>query len=143
MTSLTFLSKLEKLQASIERQQGIQRKWAVVSSLYKEVLACLNLKQGCQLLKKLHHLAAERIFGLEMRKKYADGQAIAKKLNKELTKITASVKLLIPQLKALRTAQFGDLSDEAANDNDDVDDVSIGRDETEDDENEHTDNLDQ
>lgn len=35
------------------------------------------------------------------------------------------------------------LEDEAANDNDDVHDVSIGRDETEDDENEHTDNLDQ
>ncbi|RMX52982.1 hypothetical protein pdam_00025094, partial [Pocillopora damicornis] len=106
------LQRLEKLQTSIERQQGIQRKWTVASSLYKEVLARLKLKQGCQLLKKLHHLAAERIFVLEMKKKYADGQAIAKKLNKELTKITASVKLLIPQLKALRTAQFGDLSDD-------------------------------
>lgn len=35
------------------------------------------------------------------------------------------------------------LEDEAANDNDDVDDVSSVRDETEADENEQTDNLDQ
>lgn len=66
-----ILFRLEKLQTSIERQQGIQRKWIVASSLYKEVLARLKLKQGCQLLKKLHHLAAERIFVLEMKKKYA------------------------------------------------------------------------
>ncbi|XP_022810093.1 uncharacterized protein LOC111347095 [Stylophora pistillata] len=76
----------------------------------KKFLLASSLNKGVSYSKKLHHLAAERTFVLEMRKKYADGQAIAKKLNKELTKITASVKLLIPQLKALRTAQFGDLS---------------------------------
>lgn len=45
--------------------------WQVLCKKKKEVLARLKLKQGCQLLKKLHHLAAERIFVLEMKKKYA------------------------------------------------------------------------
>jgi len=59
------------LQNSVEKEQGIQKKWSVTSSLYKDVLARVKSKQVSQLLRKLHHLAAERIFVLEMKKKYA------------------------------------------------------------------------
>lgn len=71
------------------------------SDLYKDMQYSLALKQTKKIKKKIAVVARERWFLLNLKAKFADGQYLASRLSKSITKASSKIKSLLSQLNSL------------------------------------------
>ncbi|KAK3716896.1 hypothetical protein QZH41_017010 [Actinostola sp. cb2023] len=108
------LNRNEKTLTNIEKQNGVRKRWTEADATFHSAKKRLTEKSRTRLLMRLHKLASERAFLLEMKRKYADGQAIAIKLSKQVNKATVHLQKTLVRLNA--TTQEDGQDDIAFND---------------------------
>lgn len=99
--------ELSRLDEELKKMENGQCRWSPDSSMYQSYIRCLEDKRRKNLLLTMHGKCTERWFLLQLMKKYADGQAVAKKLCGQITKTTNAVKQLIKQYERGDAASRG------------------------------------
>nr|XP_058945268.1 uncharacterized protein LOC131773290 isoform X3 [Pocillopora verrucosa] len=89
--------QLDRLDQQLKNLEGGQPRWSPDSSMYIAYLRDLQDKRREDLLLSMHVKCSERWFLLQLMKKYADGQAIAKRLCTQITKATGAIKQLVKE----------------------------------------------
>lgn len=88
------IKRNEKAIVAMEKKHHIRERWSVLSRVFVTVKSRLYEKRKSELLSSLHCMASERCF---LKRKYADGQAIAIKLAKQIDKVVKSIHKLCPK----------------------------------------------
>lgn len=105
----------EKAITAIERRNNIKSCWLQNDASFQNTKERLMAKKKGMIKLKLQRMASERTFLLEMQKKYADGQSIAIRLSKQLTKISLAMKKCVLSYNARsgneETLSFEDVKD--------------------------------
>ncbi|XP_066020137.1 uncharacterized protein [Pocillopora verrucosa] len=89
--------QLDRLDQQLKNLEGGQPRWSPDSSMYIAYLRDLQDKRREDLLLSMHVKCSERWFLLQLMKKYADGQAIAKRLCAKISKATGAIKQLVKE----------------------------------------------
>ncbi|KAJ7375263.1 hypothetical protein OS493_002010 [Desmophyllum pertusum] len=95
------ISRNEKTLAGIEKKNGIRVRWQETDATFENAQQRLTVKKRSNELLKLHKMASERTFLLELKAKYADGQAIAIKLANQIDKVVNSMNQGLATLNGL------------------------------------------
>lgn len=66
----------EKTMVALEKRNGVSKRWEVESRVAANAFYRLQQKRRKELCRKLHYLSVERMFLLEMKKKYAGTTAV-------------------------------------------------------------------
>lgn len=85
------IKRNENAIVAIEKKHHIRERWSDLSRVFVTVKSRLYEKRKSELLLSLHCMASERCFLVELKRKYADGQAIAIKLAKQIDKVVKSI----------------------------------------------------
>ncbi|XP_028414296.1 uncharacterized protein LOC114537451 [Dendronephthya gigantea] len=85
------ISRNEKALYSLEKRHGVRTRWKKKEKAYQNAYTRLIAKKQQKLLHTLHRMASERMFLLELKAKYADGQAIAIKLGSQIDRVVANI----------------------------------------------------
>ncbi|KXJ08252.1 hypothetical protein AC249_AIPGENE12525 [Exaiptasia diaphana] len=99
-------STKEKEVTSCEKRNNIKARWKLQDRAFDNAKQRLVSKKKTLLILKMHRLAAERVFLIEMKKKYVDGQGIAIKLSNQITKASNTLQKFLTSLNALRDDVF-------------------------------------
>ncbi|XP_031574572.1 uncharacterized protein LOC116308321 [Actinia tenebrosa] len=95
------IKRNEKAIKATEKKHNVRERWSDVSHVFITVKSRLNEKRKSELLLKLHCMASERCFLVELKLKYADGQAIATKLSKQIDKVVKSINKTLSEVNGL------------------------------------------
>ncbi|XP_078353471.1 uncharacterized protein LOC144638149 isoform X2 [Oculina patagonica] len=87
---------------TLEKKHGVRQRWQEHEASFLAAKRRLDEKNSRRQILQLHKLASERTFLLEMKRKYASGQAIAIKLSKQITKATDSMRKTIASHNAIQ-----------------------------------------
>lgn len=111
------LKWLDKTLEELEKKHQVACRWLPTDREYQELVCNLMFDKRKQLLLAIRMTGQKRLFLLQLKKKYADGQKIAKKLSIQIGKETKSVRSLVEEYHAcLSTSDESNLSfDEALN----------------------------
>lgn len=74
ITSLLPTLRNERLLKGLEKRHGVKKRWAMTSSALTSARARLDKRNRKKHLLKMRQLAVERVFLLEMKRKYAGVQ---------------------------------------------------------------------
>lgn len=108
------LSRNEKTLVGVEKKHGIRVRWQENDATFQNAQQRLSAKKKSNELLRLHKMASERTFLLELKTKYADGQAIAIKLASQIDKVVNSMKQGLAKLNLLmgdKIIAFDDIKD--------------------------------
>lgn len=87
--------------AGLEKKHGIRVQWQENDATFQNAQQRLSAKKKSNELLRLHKMASERTFLLELKTKYADGQAIGIKLASHIDKVVNSMKQGLVKLNLL------------------------------------------
>jgi hypothetical protein len=74
-----LINRTEKSLRALERKHGVRKRWELEDAAASNAKARLLQKKRTDLLIKLHRLACERLFVLEMKKKYSGNHSFISK----------------------------------------------------------------
>ncbi|XP_033113744.1 uncharacterized protein LOC117114248, partial [Anneissia japonica] len=111
-------TRLQKSVACLEKAKGISKRWH--KNELKYISANDVLQRRCQknILDKMREGAQERMFLLDLKKKYYDGQAVAKRLCGQVNRSSNNLKKLLAKYKAFGgndNTTFADVSNPDGN----------------------------
>ncbi|KAK3731623.1 hypothetical protein QZH41_015887, partial [Actinostola sp. cb2023] len=103
----------ERALAAIEKKQRLTTRWEDGDALFQATKKRLVHKKKENFLLKMQRMASERLFLPEMKKKYADGQSIAIKLSKQISRVTDHIRRNMMTCNGLGTnvLHFEDVKD--------------------------------
>ncbi|XP_044181302.1 uncharacterized protein LOC114971817 [Acropora millepora] len=104
----------ERTLVGLEKKHGIRGRWQENDGTFQITQQRLTAKKRTNEVLRLHKMASERIFLLELKAKYAEGQAIAIKLSNQIDKVVNSMKQGLATLNGLmedEVATFEDIKD--------------------------------
>lgn len=96
--------QLERLDQQLKKLEIGQARWSPDNPLYLAYIHELHDKRQKDLLLSMHSKCSERWFLLQLMKKYADGQAIARRLCSQISKTTNAVKQLVKEYERPQTS---------------------------------------
>ncbi|XP_068739812.1 uncharacterized protein [Montipora capricornis] len=96
--------QLERLDHQLKKLEIGQARWSPDNPLYLAYIHELHDKRQKDLLLSMHSKCSERWFLLQLMKKYADGQAIARRLCSQISKTTNAVKQLVKEYERPQTS---------------------------------------
>ncbi|XP_046862893.1 uncharacterized protein LOC124456515 [Xenia sp. Carnegie-2017] len=94
------LYQFRKILKDIERKHSVKERWKPGHPNFDVVALQVIQRKRKDTVGALHGLSIERHFLITLRKKYADGQKIATRLSRQITKITNKMKLTIEKHNA-------------------------------------------
>ncbi|XP_028404241.1 uncharacterized protein LOC114537187 isoform X4 [Dendronephthya gigantea] len=89
-----------KIVMGIEKSYKVHPRWRMGEEKFNVAALSVLRDRRNQALEKLYSLAVERMFLLNLKRKYADGQAIAEKVSKQITQRTNSAKVVVEKYNA-------------------------------------------
>ncbi|KAJ7351808.1 hypothetical protein OS493_035533 [Desmophyllum pertusum] len=95
------MNKLEGVLVELENKNDISQRWTVDSEAYQMARDAANDRQKKVALLKVHSKVVERWFLLSLKAKYAEGHALAKRLSKQITQATNSMKTAVDEFNKL------------------------------------------
>ncbi|XP_046861239.1 uncharacterized protein LOC124454475 isoform X2 [Xenia sp. Carnegie-2017] len=90
--------KVTKQVENIERRKKVTKRWKPWEREFNTAALSLELKRNESVIESAFSLAIERMFLVSLKNKYADGQAIAVKLSKQITQRKNPLKLQQPSI---------------------------------------------
>ncbi|XP_046855989.1 uncharacterized protein LOC124449088 [Xenia sp. Carnegie-2017] len=82
--SVKKTKKVTKQVENIERRKKVAKRWKPGEREFNTAALSLELKRNESVIESAFSLAIERMFLVSLKNKYADGQAIAVKLSKQI-----------------------------------------------------------
>ncbi|XP_068728149.1 uncharacterized protein [Montipora capricornis] len=95
------MNKLERVLVDLEYKNGVTRRWTTSSEEYKIARDAASDRSKKAALINLHAKVIERWFLLSLKAKYADGHALSKRLSKQVTQATKSVRTALDNFNRL------------------------------------------
>lgn len=92
--------RIEKTLKNIETRHSVQKRWDPGNEEFNKVALIIETKRRDDILATLHALSTERYFLLTLKKKYADGQKIAVRLSRQITKVSNNMKVIVEKCNA-------------------------------------------
>ncbi|XP_028412906.1 uncharacterized protein LOC114535788 [Dendronephthya gigantea] len=101
------MNRNQKAIATLEKAYAVKETWGKTDPQYENAERRLVEKKKHRLLLSLHRMASERIFLLELKSKYAEGQAIAIKLSNQIGKVVNEMKRNLASCNDLCKNEYG------------------------------------
>eukprot|EP00112_Aurelia_sp_Birch-Aquarium-sp1_P007292 Seg1794.4 transcript_id=Seg1794.4/GoldUCD/mRNA.D3Y31 product="hypothetical protein" protein_id=Seg1794.4/GoldUCD/D3Y31 len=101
--SQEIITKIKRLEVSLrsrEKERNLKRRWQLKDRSFGEAMLTLETIRRNETLAKLDKYAVERRFLCLTKNKYADGQSIAIRLSKQITRTSNAMKNLISTYNA-------------------------------------------
>ncbi|XP_028416359.1 uncharacterized protein LOC114540363 [Dendronephthya gigantea] len=93
-----------KIVRNIEKSNKVSKRWKPGEKHFNASALCLEEQRRSTVVDQTYNLAVERLFLISLKRKYSDGQAIASKLSKQITRKTNAIKSVITKYNASLTA---------------------------------------
>ncbi|XP_028415964.1 uncharacterized protein LOC114539523 [Dendronephthya gigantea] len=92
--------KVLKAVQRIEKQQKLKKRWKTGESKFNAAAISLEQRRQESVMELTYSSAVERMFLISLKNKYADGQAIAVKLSKQISQRTNAIKAAVTRYNA-------------------------------------------
>ncbi|XP_028412340.1 uncharacterized protein LOC114535157 [Dendronephthya gigantea] len=89
------MERLDKELVVLERANGITSRWTPNENNYKKELARKNCQKCTEVYEKIKNVCEERLFLLNLKEKYSEGNALARKLANQVKKSEKNIKRLL------------------------------------------------
>ncbi|XP_028403401.1 uncharacterized protein LOC114526098 [Dendronephthya gigantea] len=89
-----------KVVATTEKSYKVLQRWKLGDENFNKAAISIEEERRSCTNERLYSLAVERMFLMSLKKKYADGQAIAAKLSKQITNKTNAIKATVAKYNA-------------------------------------------
>ncbi|XP_033101230.1 uncharacterized protein LOC117104486 isoform X2 [Anneissia japonica] len=104
-------TSLHKSVCNLEKSNGVTKRWKKDDAKFKSAHIAQQHRCRINCLDKMREVAKERMFLLDLKKKYFDGQTVAIRISRQISKTSVSLRKLLATYKTFDGAEHTTFSD--------------------------------